>query len=467
MSTRKRQLVHLGVLCACLTGVPLIAQAQAQIKEQDNRSAVPAPATGKDAAKVRSEGDGNANDDDALALADAAPEGDQKASKKRDWRMFLELAAGHDQLQASRGGGNQGTHRLAFDVAVDTQLAPGWHVLLADRIDQPWPAQLDDQHTINTLKEAYLSWHVNDDHVLDLGRINVRNGVATGYNPTDYFRQQAVRAAISADPATTKENRLGSVMLRTQSLWTSGSLTFVYAPRLQSFRNENGWNLDFAATNHVDRMQLALSQRWGSLTPQFLLTHAQGETLQWGANLTALVNDATVVFIEWSGTSQYSQWVDATRTLAPQTVATETRHWRQHVSPGISYTTPGNLTLTAEYHYNGAAPDSAQWQALQRSGLPLYINYRNWVQDRQELTTRGEWFLYVNGRDLWLNHLDLTGMLNLDAIDHSRRIWVEARYHAGQNDYAVKWQAHQGNVLSTFGAAPQRWSVEALLRHYF
>ena len=54
------------------------------------------------------------------------------------------------------------------------------------------------------------------DTLIDLGRINVRNGVALGYNPTDYFRAGAVRAAVSVSPASLKENRQGSVMLRGQ-----------------------------------------------------------------------------------------------------------------------------------------------------------------------------------------------------------------------------------------------------------
>ena len=46
------------------------------------------------------------------------------------------------------------------------------------------------------------------------GRINVRNGAALGYNPTDFFRSGALRSVVSIDPNSLRENRLGTVMLR-------------------------------------------------------------------------------------------------------------------------------------------------------------------------------------------------------------------------------------------------------------
>ena len=52
----------------------------------------------------------------------------------------------------------------------------------------------------NDLREAYVSWHPDDSTFIDLGRVNVKSGVAAGFNPTDFFRTRAVVEPLTADP---------------------------------------------------------------------------------------------------------------------------------------------------------------------------------------------------------------------------------------------------------------------------
>jgi hypothetical protein len=122
--------------------------------------------------------------------------------------------------------------RLSLDFQLDRSIARRWRAVLADRLDVKWPPQYGDENRINTLKEAYISWQASDERLLDMGRVNVRNGVAMGYNPTDYFRSGAVRSVVSSDPGSLKKNRLGSVMLRGQTLWNGGSLTALASPKM-------------------------------------------------------------------------------------------------------------------------------------------------------------------------------------------------------------------------------------------
>ncbi len=117
-------------------------------------------------------------------------------------------------------------------IELDKSLAPGWRGVLANRLDLDWPAQRGTAHRINTLKEAYVGWQPTDAQALDLGRINARFGVATGYNPTDYFRTNSLRSLVSVDPNSLKKNRQGAFMLRGPTLWADGALTAVLSPRL-------------------------------------------------------------------------------------------------------------------------------------------------------------------------------------------------------------------------------------------
>ncbi len=157
----------------------------------------------------------HAADDDlsALLLADSASAAVEQAS---DWRAYFEGAYGG--ASPRNGGATRYNHRLSLDAQYDHSFADDWRIMIADRLDMNWPAQVKDENAINTLKEAYLGWRAASDTLLDLGRINVRNGVATGYNPTDYFRVGAVRSVVSISPASLKENRQGSVMVRGQRL---------------------------------------------------------------------------------------------------------------------------------------------------------------------------------------------------------------------------------------------------------
>ena len=150
---------------------------------------------------------------EALTLADNMQKKPEKAS---DWRAFAEVASGYARL---RDGGHETSQRLSIDAQFDKTLTPAWRLFFSDRVDFSWPATSNGDRAINTLKEAGISWKPGENTLLDAGRINARYGIALGYNPTDFFKSYAVRSAVSVDPASLRENRQGSVMLRAQQLW--------------------------------------------------------------------------------------------------------------------------------------------------------------------------------------------------------------------------------------------------------
>ena len=397
-----------------------------------------------------------ADDADALALADSASAQVQAAS---DWRSFAEAAYG--QSRPRSGGAITDNERASLDLQFDKSFAPGWRAILADRLDVNWPAQGADQRAINTLKEAYLSWQVQDDRILDLGRINARYGVATGYNPTDFFRADAVRSMVSVDPTSLKTNRQGSVMLRGQTLWNGGSLTALVSPKLAQQPSAIGLNPDWGATNGQNRWLLAASQRLTQdLSPQWLVSGGEGQLPQFGFNLTTLVGDASVAYVEWSGGRSRLQLLQALD--QPGDAA-----FHNKLAVGASYTTENKLSLTLEYDYDGAALNPTQWNALMRGSPRVYGAYRNWAQAMQDLPTQRAVFLYAGWQDALIQHLDLSAMERFDVADHSRLSWLEARYHWERSELALQWQVNSGTANSDYGAAVQRRAWQALLRHYF
>lgn len=392
---------------------------------------------------------------DALRLADETP---AEVTRASDWSVFIEGAAGRSALRSDPSSWDQ---RLSMELQRDKRLAPGWRVVFADRLDMFWQDAPGRQHGINTLKEAYLGWQMREDLLFDAGRINVRNGVAIGYNPTDYFRAGANRSVISADPGSMKKNRQGSVMLRGQSLWDGGSLTALYSPKLASQPNAAGWNPDVGATNNRDRWLLALSRKLsGNLNPQWLLYKEEQSPVQLGLNLSLLVNDATVAHVEWSGGRRASLLTQALQ-------GADDTAFRNHVAAGLTAITAGKLSLTAEYQYNGGGLADEQWNALPLASPQAYGRYRAHLQNLQEIPTRHTVFLYASWQDALVHHLDVNAMLRHNLADDSRLSWLELRYRLDQADVALQWQVNSGTRLSEFGAAAQHRTVQALLRYFF
>lgn len=393
---------------------------------------------------------------DALNLADKA---EMKAEKPRDWKVFGEAGL----RESTRRGTGQTLHaeRLSLDVRYDKVFAPGWRAVFADRLDMNRAHGAAGDGNINTLKEAYLSWQSEPERIVDLGRINVRNGVATGYNPTDVFRAGAQRSTTSIDPASLRENRMGSAMLRGQALWEGGSLTALVSPRLADAPNSGAWSLDLGATNRRNRWQVALSQKMSdAIHPQLLVSGGEGESAQLGLNLSALANDATVVFFEWSG--------GRSRSLASQALGgTDDAAFRNRLATGLTYTTASNLSLTFELDYNGAGLDRDGWNALRRGSPLAYGRYRAFAANLQEPATRRHAFFYASWTDAFMKHLDLNAMLRYDAVDSSRLQWIEVRYHWTRMDLALQTQLNSGKPGSNYGAIAERRITQLLFKVFF
>lgn len=397
-----------------------------------------------------------AEDPDAAALQ-IADEAQMETVKASDLSASVELAAGRSTL---REGGQSDNQRLSFDAAFDHRLSPDWRLVLADRFDMNWQNNPTQQGGINTLKDAYLGWQASNNLLFDLGRINAYNGVATGYNPTDYFRANAVRSIVSADPSSLKKNRQGSVALRTQALWESGSLSALYSPKLSDQPNDPVLSPSSDATNYQDRWLLTASTKLSDgINPQWLLYKEERQPVQLGFNLALLVNNSTIAYAEWSGGRSRSQFSQATNGV-------DDTAFRNRLSTGLTYTTSNKLSLTLEAQYNGAALSDEQWSALPRNAPLAYTRYRTVLQNIQEIPTRRALFLYASWQDALLYHLDLNALVRYNQADSSSLSWVEARYHWKRYDAAIQWQVNSGATGSEFGASPQRHTLQVLLRYF-
>ncbi|WP_052941751.1 hypothetical protein [Chromobacterium subtsugae] len=383
-------------------------------------------------------------DDDAAALQ-LADQASLPAEKPRDLKLLLEAAA-----IASPGA--QGGQRLSVDLRWDGRLGPQWRAVFADRLDQDFADSPQRGHGVNTLKEAYLSHEFDAATLLDFGRINTRYGVGVGYNPTDFLGVGTVRSVVSADQASLRENRLGNAMLRWQRLWDNASLTAIWSPKLADGPSGHGMSLDFGASNPRERALLAYSYRFSeALNPQWLLLQEQGRSPQLGFNLSRVLGDATVAYVEWAGGRQAPDW------RRWQGEADDS--WNNRLASGLTWTGSNKLSLTLEGEYDGGAPGLDDWRRLARS--PFYRLYRMQMATGGVLPARRAALARASWQDALLDNLDLTAMRAASLDDHSGMNWAEARYHLGPVDLALQWQRFDGGALSQYGAglAKPSWQL--------
>ncbi len=412
---------------------------------------------------------GAQGDEAALALADKTNE--QTASAPNACRGSVEVTGAVAEVSGD-GPWLAGGHD-SLDLYCDVQFNRRWRAVLADRLDDFWQQGAVNQ-AINTWKESYLSWSPLHFLILDAGRINVRQGVGAAYNPTDYFRADALRAIVSLDPSSLLVNRLGTVMARSQLLWSDGSFTAIYAPRVSTRPLAAGpLNADLGATNSGNRWSLALTQQIrADWKPQLLLFGAEHQPVQVGLNLTHLIGSAFIGYLEWSGgrsRSDAAAAVAAGAPLASNAVIPGSESgaaFRSRLAAGVTYTSPWRVTFTLEYEYNGAGMTDSEWNALRAGPLPAYYAYRGFVGAQQDPPTQRNLAVLARCQQAFVQNLDLAALTRFDPADHSTLLWTEARYHWRRVDLALQWQRANGPSTADL-ALPPRQSWQAVLDYFF
>jgi len=398
-----------------------------------------------------------AAESDALNLesADAAP----VAQTKRDTKISVEAAIGNASQRYQLH--SQDTRRLSLDFSHSANLAPGWRGVFSNRLDHLHPVAGGADSNINSLREAYISWQPEGANTLvEFGRVNLRYGPGYGYNPTDFFRSGSLRTLTTADPVALRENRLGTVMLRGQRLWADGSLTLAYAPKLADRPSADGWSLDLGSTNNRDRGLVALGTQFSQrISSQLLLYKDGGLSPTVGASMTALLSDAAVAHLEFARGKEPDL---LSRALGLSGVNTT----RNRFTAGVSYTTLGKLSITAEYLYNGFALDRSSWAAL-GAAPPVQLAYLREGLRTLDLAPRQAYMFYVTQKSLGLKNLDLTAFLRINANDYSRLAWIELRHHWPSADLAFQLQQNMGRASSEFGILPDRRVIQIVGSYYF
>ena len=383
--------------------------------------------------------------------------------------------------------------RLFFDARAQWQLSDSLAVHYSGRLNLRAEDGLawGHENIRHDLREAYLAWDAGGGIFVELGRINLKSGVALGFNPTDFFKTRAVVEPLSADPSVLREDRLGTLMAMGQGVWNGFALTIAVAPKVarQStvYANDDLPSFDpmFDRTNARTRFLAKASVRIADDIVPELLFYSEGGDSYAGLDLTRAFGKSVVGYVEWSGGERRSLIADAlasgiqTGALPASAVAIlphdGARAFRNDLAVGASYATQEEVSFNLEYHYHQAGFSDADWQGWFAAGATAddatrgalwYV--RGDASDRQEPVARSSIFLRADWEDAVVRDLSLTGFVLADTRDGSGLAQFSADYVLSRT-----WQVGGlvdvtfGGRRSDYGSIPEAANVLVRVSRYF
>jgi len=384
-------------------------------------------------------------------------------------------------------------NRASLDLALTWSPLRPLRLVLSDRLSvfaQEGLPFLSSQTVQNALREAYLSAELVEGTFLEAGRLNVRNGVALGFNPTDFMRTRALVGQSSLDPSVVRENRLGALMVRLESIFGFGAASVAYAPRVErppplSERHPLGVDPRLGATNGVDRALATLSFHLLDLSPE-LLGYLEPRRQKLGLDLSHPVGSAVVAYGEWAGgreanltTRAHGFGVD-TGTFPPGSPVlpptTTTPTFRNDVAAGFSLTAATLGTLNLEYHFHEgglSGSDLRRWFSTGSApGAPAFVPnalwfIRGYAADEEEPLARHQLFVRAELPRTLRNDLDLVAFAFVNLEDASSLSQASLSWYLSDAlTLSGFLSASLGGRHSEHGSYPESVSAIAELRLY-
>ena len=442
-----------------------------------------------------------AQQDADLALIPPDSQSPPKLSGSRSGQnLYLENALTavslRDDLPVAAQPSYDWQERILLDGRDTWELGRTTRLILSDRLNVRAESDLsfpEHENVVNDLREAYLESQLADQTYLALGRINLKSGIALGYNPTDYFKARTVSEPLSADPTVLREDRLGTVMLRLQHIWRGGSFTLAYAPRLRRrspiYSNTELPSFDpmLGRTNSDNRFLLKSSIDLSKDFSPEVLVYRDDQGTRLGLNLSMALGQSVVAYLEESVSRRrdliaealdFGRGTGALPAGAPdEPPPSPGGSLRNELAVGASYTTASRITWNLEYHLNQAgltSQDWSRWFAIGSDpaaapGIASELWYiRGYAVDRQEQSTEQAAFIRADWTDAFGLNLELSGFVNVDLRDGSGQAQGEANYYLSNAwTLGILAAGDFGSRRSDFGSLPTSYSVLFSLKRYF
>lgn len=393
---------------------------------------------------------------------DWMPESDQntKSIAGTSGRRFWDFALSKNNPHRS----NSPRANLGFDQYQSGTLEQSLYWVLSGRIDfDASPATgIGHEHLSIALREAYFTYNLDQLH-FDFGRINIRDGVALAYNPSDVFRSGSLPTRRTEDPSRLRESRLGLVAIQARTNGSFGHIAGIAAPAITDAQSPVWYDPQLGAVNGREP-QIYFKYtppRWHDLYTNFIVHRVAKTSSTFAFNLSQNLGQRWMSYAEFAS-------VRTDALSANQANIWQTKHQYQQAAIGTSYSNEKRQTMSLEYQFNGAGLNQSQWnnEWQKADGVAIAQRFMR-IGRQQDPLSRESLTALLQWDQLTSPHDDLTCLYRLSLIDKSHLQWCEWRYKQDRQEWSVSLTHLAGQPRSEFGAAQQPLSLGAKLRLFY
>jgi len=329
------------------------------------------------------------------------------------------------------------------------------------------------------VKDLYYKTELGSAYFLELGRMNVKEGVARGYNPTDYFRGGSA-LTLSVDPKERKDNRLGAVLVQGTYIAEDYTIKALYAPEISVdessiWGNKKHFGLKLHETNKQERATLYAGYTGLDDWSLSALVHHDDDGIHLGTNISYIYERA-IWYMEASVNKRAEQIIEALDTLHATNAlmanfSTDT-DYQTELSLGLNYTFENSVVGTFEYIYNSAGFDSHDWKTyftlMQTSTkyTPMLGKARGVIANNAQRMSKHTLFAMARKSDA-LPNLDWVVMAWVNPVDRSTLLQVGTSYDCEDMVFSADIRSYIGKAQSEYGSMSNDFEALLSVEYFF
>ena len=330
----------------------------------------------------------------------------------------------------------------------------------------------NDIYNIN-VKEMYYNFNISSNNYLNVGRVNIREGVARSFNPSDYFKGSGVFSN-SLQSSVRKDNRLGSVLFQNILYLNNSTLKFIYSPKISTknntiLSNKEHYGLNFDITNNSNRASIYLDlDILNNLYSSFII-HKNSDDLNFASNLSYSFNQ--FIFYNENSIKRSSNTISkALKQLnLTNTKFDNSKQTIYQNTFGLSYTSINNIVTNIEYISNNSGMSKEDWKNyfLLINQNRRYLNVRKYHSINEQMISKEQVFLRVAINEITSNS-DLSFIYILNPNDKSSLAQISHKYKYKEDIvFNLSIKKTYGDSQSEFGNIDNKLSFNTWLEYYF
>ncbi|MFB0563820.1 MAG: hypothetical protein ACETWM_21695 [Candidatus Lokiarchaeia archaeon] len=322
------------------------------------------------------------------------------------------------------------------------------------------------------VKEAYLSYWVNDGYLFNVGKENITGGICYAFTPTDYFQYftRDISNLNDIDNQEKKNNREGEVLLKNELFFDWGNIMFAYGPEFEIGDFDDKEFYLIRLVSYIGSLASELSFfRRGRNNIGLGLSYSLGRSwvLQWeniftrGSDIKTIEESDNFIppfnFIERSNDKIFIE-----------------------SAASFNYTAGNGLNIIGEYFYKQAGYTNNEWESAFDSLGPsnpkfagnslLYLSHMISVLNNLEVGQLGKHYFYLRAvkPNVFVDKLEPEIFCLTNLQDGSAIIGSKIKYSfLGRVQISITLNYFVGEKRSEFGLIPRKYDLIAKCNFIF